>query len=763
MSELDYLTERSIQKPPLVDYKRVITLALQWWYLILLSLIIAIAIAFVTNRYSTRVYPVSMSVLIKEAEETGNTAELLYNNPLINSYRNYFNELYIIRSYSLIESVVRENGLDLGVYREGRVKTTEIYDNLPFTIRFMASDGSVSKNNSGSYSLYIEDKTHFSLESILRGDILKGESGVIYTFEDKKVVIELNDLSDSPIVENDRYLIIARDSYQLAKAFSGRLNVEWAEEGASVINLNINGSLVQQNIDFLNKLIEKYGELDLERKNEVASKSLEFIDAQLEHIKDSLRVFEGLVEVFKKDNLTVDLSAEAEQYFRSITSFEDEKAAYMVQEEYLNYLDEFISDKNIKTQIVIPTTVGITDPVLLRLIDRMVELQLAIESRDELINPFIEQQSKEFEILRLKIKESLVSLRKSNSININRLNKSIGLQKYKLRKIPASERALASIERNYRLNENMYVFLMQKRAEAGISMASSTSDIQIINEAYLSGGSITPNTRQNYISAVFIGLGIPLGIIVLIIILNQSVQSKSDIETLTKIPILGAVGHNNSGENIVVAKKPRFAISESFRSLRSNLNYFTQTNGNSGGKVYVVTSSISGEGKTFTTMNLATVFAYSGKKTLIIGGDMRRPRMFDDFGLVNNVGMSTVLSETIPWKETVQTTFIENLDFIAAGPVPPNPSELLMKSRTKEIVDSLKESYDFILIDSPPVVLVTDAFILSELADHTIYITRQNYTPKEALISINEYFVSGKIKNISIVFNDVANNRFGYG
>ena len=243
-------------------------------------------------------------------------------------------------------------------------------------------------------------------------------------------------------------------------------------------------------------------------------------------------------------------------------------------------------------------------------------------------------------------------------------------------------------------------------------------------------------------------------------IINNKVQSKEDIEKMSSMPFLGGVGHNKSGNNLTVHERPKSGVAESFRALRSNLIYFT---GNKTKQIFMVSSSISGEGKTFTTINLSTVFALSGKKTLIVGADMRRPKIFEDFNCHNTTGLSTYLSGINEFNEVVQPTKIDNLYLISGGPVPPNPSELLLANRFETFIKLALEQFDFIIIDTPPLALVTDAFVISKYVDHTVFVLRQNYSPKEFVRSIDEYYRSGKLKNMSILLNDIYKSGLGYG
>jgi capsular exopolysaccharide synthesis family protein len=276
----------------------------------------------------------------------------------------------------------------------------------------------------------------------------------------------------------------------------------------------------------------------------------------------------------------------------------------------------------------------------------------------------------------------------------------------------------------------------------------------------MKGGAISPDTSSNYLLGFGLGLFIPFVIIVALEVFNQKIQSREDIEKITSVPFIGGIGHYETKDNLAVSRKPRSAVAESFRAIRSNLNYFT---GNQPKKIFLVTSSISGEGKTFTTINLATVFALSGRKTLIIGADMRRPKIFADFDLDNTKGLSGYLSQLNSFTEVLQQTAIENLDLISGGPVPPNPSELLLNDRFETLVKEAAKIYDYIIIDTPPIAIVTDAFVLAKHVDHTVFITRQNYTPKLFLRDIENSYRTNKLKNISIVLNDIYKSGYGYG
>ncbi|HEU5292553.1 MAG TPA: polysaccharide biosynthesis tyrosine autokinase [Cyclobacteriaceae bacterium] len=745
-----------------LDFKRVLARAIRFWYVVVFCFVGAIAIAFYQTRYSQRVYPISASIMIRETQETGG-AELLYKNALIDPYRNYLNEPYIIRSYPLIEKVIRSLNFNASFYREGYFMTTEAYDYIP--VKATWCDPEIA--GPGQFIFKLVDSAHYSLKSFSGSKSVNSET--VYPLDDTVQFYDLkiciNRLYDRPIKPyiGVPFLLVIRDVTTVAGFYVGQLSVEWAEEGAGVINLGLTGTNSKKEIDFLNGLIQEYRENDLERKNETGERTIEFIRDQLLGIKDSLRIVEYQLERFGNSSRIKDMSAEAQRLFAKAEAFEVQKAELLIRQNYYQYLEEYLSkDETSFDQIILPSSVGLTDPVLNSLLTKMMDLQLEIKLRIDAErgkNPLVQEKITRIQGMKRDVLESVNTLKSTDKIKMDFLKKELSDIDHQLTSLPASERQLISVQRNYSLLENLYVFLMQKLSEAGISKASNTSDIIPVNPP-MQGSAISPKPLQNYAIAAVLGLLIPFSFFVLFEILNNKVQSKEDIEKRSSIPFIGGVGHNTSGTNLPVKNMPKSGLAESFRALRSNLNFFT---GNQSKKVFMVSSSISGEGKTFTTINLATVFALSGKKTLIVGADMRRPKIFQDFERDNTVGLSTFLSGISEFQQIIQSTEIENLFLVSGGPVPPNPSELLLTNKFEDFIKNAVDQFDFVLIDTPPLALVTDAFVISKFVDHTVFVMRQNYSPKDFVKSIDDYYRSGKIKNISILLNDIYKSGLGYG
>ncbi|MFN5169114.1 MAG: polysaccharide biosynthesis tyrosine autokinase [Cyclobacteriaceae bacterium] len=725
-------------------------------------MVVALVISFYKTRYAQRVYPISASIIIRETKEVAG-ADFLYNNALINQPRNYLDEPYLLRSFPLMEKVVQNLDFHVYFFREGYFMTTDAYDYVPVK----AVVGRKSTGAAGSFWFQLEDEQHFKVipyqkEADFSNAILH-QLGDSIQFSDLSVCIKAWEGRSTKNFIKVPFQLVIQNPAVVARSYSGRLKASWAEQGSGVLNLSITGTNPQREIDFIRELIKTYQGLDLERKNEAASRTIDFIRDQLGAIRDSLRTVEVQLQRFGGSSRMKDMSLDAQRLYGKLETFELQKTDLMIRQNYFAYLSEYLNKgPGNYDQIILPSSMGVSDPVINSLITSMVDIQHEIKLNldpEGPNNPLIQKRIERINELKSSVNEALNSLKTTDKIKMDFIQKQVRTIEGQMAQLPISERQLISVQRNYSLLENLYVFLMQKFSEAGISRASNTSDILNVNPP-VAGGAISPKPAQAYTIAVVLGIALPFIAFVLFELLNNKVQSKEDIERLTSIPFVGGVGHNANGGNLTVRDRPRSGVAESFRAMRSNLNYFT---GNKPRQVFMVTSSISGEGKTFTTINLATVFALSGKKTMIIGADMRRPKIFEDFNCSNEFGLSTFLSGIHQFDQVVQPTFIQNLSLVSGGPVPPNPSELLMTDRFEQLVKTALEHFEFVIIDTPPLALVTDSFVISKYVDHTVFVLRQNFSPKQFISSIDEYYRSGKIKSISILLNDIYKSGLGYG
>jgi capsular exopolysaccharide synthesis family protein len=741
-----------------IDIQRIIFLVLKYWYFIVLSLLLALTLAYLLNRYTVRIYPVSMTILIKDEPEKDNSiVDLLYNGRGFTPGKNYLNEEILLKSYPLIKKAVDSLDFSMSVWKEGDIKTTEIYP-TPFTVAF---DSLASNTTYGiKFKLKTIDQEYFELSEINRvSKFKKYKYGTFIEIDGTK--FKINKPKLSTLVKGDIYEIRFVNNAAIAYSYTGRLNISWLQKGASILRLSVNGPTPAKEADFLLQLAKTYQRDDLAEKNESANRTIEFIDNQLQTIRDSLVTLETSLQQFKELNYVTGLKDEAVRFYDKVENLSKEKAQLLIQKKYLDYLSDYVKDRNNYDQLTVPASFNVNSEVLTAQVQQLIDLQLKKNSllrnsTDQ--NPFIIEINQKITDVKKSLIETIFSLNASLNLALNSTNIEISRVEKQLSKLPKAEREYISLNRLFKLSEDLYLILMEKKAEASITQASNTSDIAIVNPPSI-GGSVTPKTRQNYIFAIFLGLGIPIGLIVLIDLFNDKIKFKEDIEKYTTIPFMGVIGHNQKEQNLIVEAAPRSAISESFRSVRSNLNFFISDIPN---KVILITSALSGEGKTFFSNNLALIHAFSGKKTVLIGADMRRPKILKDFDIREDIGLSDYLAGGASISEVVQTTRFENLHIINSGTVPPNPSELLLKPATKKLIDELKKVYDYVIIDSPPIGLVTDALILTSYADHTMYVVRQGFTPVATVKNIEEMHASGKFSGISIIFNDISVNKYGY-
>jgi len=471
------------------------------------------------------------------------------------------------------------------------------------------------------------------------------------------------------------------------------------------------------------------------------------------------------MENFRFSNRFVDLTAEGNLVLQRLERYETEKNTLNLQMQYYEYLKEYLTSRDESGMIVSPSVMGISNPLLVSLIEELSSLQLQQKQagfvmKDNL--PATDLISEKLEQARKALLENVTSSISQLRLSTTDVEKRISEVNGQLGRLPGTERQLIRIQRDFDLNSTVYNFLLEKRAEAGIAMASKVSDNKIIDiaEPY-NAVRIKPRTRQNYMLALILGLLLPAIAIILIDLLNNKIIDKKDIEKATTAPILGFISHNGYGSEVPVIEKPGSTLAESFRSIRTSLKYFMPEGQPA---VIAITSTVSGEGKTFVAVNTAAIISMLGRKTLLVGLDLRKPRINKILGLDNSVGMSTYLSGNSRYNEVVQPTHIENLWFVSSGPIPPNPSELIERDSMNEFLAKARKEFDYIIIDTPPAAVVTDALLLAARADVTLFVVRQRYSAKSTLSLIDEIYRTREIKNPGIIVNDISmSGYYGYG
>jgi capsular exopolysaccharide synthesis family protein len=767
----NYTPQSNFEEGDNIDIKRYVSMFLSNWYWFATTLFIAVTLAYGINRYSQQVFSVSSTLLIKDDQPgnmNNNVSSVIPGGDIFRSQQNLKNEMGILKSFSLNYRVMKEmkdfHVVYIGVGKRGIVES-RMYKTCPFKVVYDSLEHQLI-NYKVNVEILSDEKYRIKLNGHLdfKQDMKFGERFSKYGLN---FIIERKNAKD-PVYYLDgsnSYFFYFEDPASLASRYRAELTVAPVEKEASLVTLSVTGFVPAQEADYLNKLMDVYIRYGLDNKNQTADSTIKFIDGQLKVILDSLDIAEEKLERFRMVNSFMDLSREGALIQSKLEKYENEKTGFDLQLQYYNYLSEYLNIKNAGGTIISPSVMGITDQVLYRLVNELSVIQKEQENFGFNINDnqpahlLMDRQMEEArEALRENVKNGIANL-KSLIVESDR---KISEVEVNIRRLPSTERKLINIQRKFDLNNTVYTYLLEKRSESGIARASNVSDNRIIDTAsQFSSGLIRPKTRMNYIIAILLGLIVPMGIITLIDFFNDKVMDKSDIERKTKVPVIGYISHSEGKNEIAVVEKPGSSLSESFRSVRTAIKYFVKKNEVA---VIAVSSTISSEGKTFISINLAAITAMLGKKVLLIGLDLRRPRINKVFEFKDSPGMSSYLSGNCDYEEIIRGTQINNLFYVPSGPIPPNPAELIETEQMRTFMERAKKEFDFIIIDTPPVAIVTDTLLLAPYVDINLFIVRQRYTSRNTLEMINQLYVQGELKNMAIIINDISlSGYYGYG
>jgi capsular exopolysaccharide synthesis family protein len=726
--------------------------------------------AYAKNRYSDKVYTISSTLLIKDNQFGGGSSELGNIFPGANAFKNeqsLKNEIGILKSFSLNYRVMKELPSFHVVYvRVGKrgIVESRMYNNTPFNVVYdslykQTLDLHIAIKILSSDSCQLEINGIANFSKVLHFGERFNRMGFDFTITAQS--------GKSPFDRNasNKYYFYFIDPAVLANQYRNNLSVTPIDKDATLVTLSISGSVPEQEADYLNKLMEVYLQQGLDVKNQKADKTIEFINGQIGSVSDSLRKAEGSLENFRLSNKIIDLSKEGTLIQNRLESFENEHVSLILQKEYYQYLLEYINAKNATGDIVSPGIMGVANGSLERLITELATLQqekskLKVNISEDL--PAVTLIDNGIKDVKAMIAENINSSMKSLENAIKDSNTRISAVEADINKLPGTERRLINIQREFDLNNTVYTYLLEKKAEAGIARASTVSDNRIIDHAdSFNSAMVSPKKRQNNAMALAFGVLIPIILILLIDYLNNKIIDKTDVKKGTQAPILGYISHCDYKSDIPVNAKPNSTLAESFRSVRTSLKYFIPENEK---PVIAISSTISSEGKTFISINLATIIAMLGKKVLLIGLDLRKPRIHKVLEVENGKGMSTYLCGDNEFEEIIQSTTIENLFYAPAGPVPPNPAELIETEKMKDFIKKAKGEFDYIIIDTPPIAIVTDALLIAPYVDLYLLVVRQRYTSKNTLELIQELYKNGTLKNLGIVINDInLSGYYGYG
>lgn len=757
-----------VLKEESIDIKKYLYMILRNWFWFVAAIVMGVGAAYLSNRYSDPIYQVGMTIIVEGDENSSYSS----NNNLIEGF-NLFqqgkkieNEIAILKSYDLTRKAISELDFQISYFGVGRLRERPKYKIDEFIIDFDTAHAQVRY-----LPIYVTPKGYrgyqLEIESMSVNQFMKYDE--YFENDDFRFRLVLVDSVGIETMSHDQYYFYLNSIEGLTARYRGKLSVEKTTEEGTVLLLSTSGHVPQQEINFLNKLAEVYIRSGLEGKNIIAENTIQFIDEQIADIADSLRNAEQMLQNFRLNNDIIDIDQEGRALFEQIEALQRQKAQELVHLKYYKYLKGYLSNPDQNAELLAPSLVGVNDNVLSGLVGRVndlfAELQvLKFSTKRE--NPRVNLVLAKIATTQRALVESVSNLMKKSDMLLTDLDGRIEKVNTEIRKLPINERQLINIQRQFNLSDNIYTYLLEKRAEAGIKRASNISDAQILDKARSSSVYlISPKYRMNYILGLVIGFMIPLVIILLRDFFNTRIMDKKDIEDRTLVPILGVVGHNANTSEFIVKLKPKSSLAESFRSVKTNMEFLLLGDNS---KIINITSAMSGEGKTFSSINLAAITAMTNKKTLLVGLDLRKPKLHTEFNVDNTIGLSTYLIGKHSLEDIQLATSIENLTLIPSGPTPVNPAQLIESGIFKVFIETIRKEYEFIIFDTPPAALVSDAMVLARYADANIFVVRQNYSNKNVIDLINDFQRNNKLPNMSILVNDVKlsgyyGNSYGYG
>ena len=762
MNSKEKFSDSLLEKEDILNVKKFFHKLLRSWYWFLLGGIIGAGIGYYKTKTTNPTFEVKSLYFVK-SDNGPNIG--LDNIPFTRNFGNVNlqNHIGILTSQTINRRVLENLDWSVSWYRKLRFRNVEMYGNEPFDVVF-----DKNSENLKNVPLLVQmlDTVHYKVTVDSKSWINGRETEV--RFSQKGIIGKIfsNDyfnftLYPKNVRIGDQFHFLFNDFEDQVYKYMSRLDVEPAEDGsrADLISLSLTNTVPQKAADYLNELSRVYIEYELTEKNHKSATTIEFIDSQLKDVVDTLKVAGKNFTNFRAKNQIVDLSQEGGLMMNQLSKLDAEKTAAQNHLDYCQNLQKYLNNSEKMAQMVSPSVVGIVDESLNKMVARLSDLYrnrevISYTAKDK--NPKLVMMDNEIEMLKRTLKENLSNLIENAKMQLNGVEKRMEKLNNQLTAYPKTEQQMINMKRMYDLNNDLYTFLLKKRAEAAITNASNVADTEVLDEArpelaiYLG-----PFLIKNVGIGLFGGLVVPFIVIVLASYYNDQIKSAEDIEEYSDIPVVGNIVKSNFGSEYLTAiDNPRSAIAESFREIRTNLQ-FINSDKNKKSLLIGINSVIPGEGKSFISANLASMIAINNKKVLLVDCDMRKPSLHNRLKYKNKEGLSNFLTGFSTFDSIVRQTRVENLNFISAGPIPPNPSELLENGKFEELIDNASATFDYIVFDNPPVSLVIDGIVIGQMVDINLFVTRQDFSKRSEVKFIDHVNKNKGMKNAGIILNDI--------
>ena len=753
------LNNQEEQRDQKDELKRIFFRIVPYIPLIILAVLMGIGASYVYLRYATSTYAAKARLIVNDDTQQKNSNLLdIVKLDTRDLSAETEREMQILSSRDLLRHLITKLQLNVLYSQKGYVKSGEYVENIPFKLEVLKPD-SIMATISGEVEV-INNTIRFNDIQYPVDSLVRSDFGLIIWHINKDY---------KPYSNINKWFVTIRTIPATLEFVKKALTVDPISKQSSILDLAYIDALPERGVNILNNLISLYGTTTVDYKSRISANTLSFLDGRLKLVSEELSGVEKDLQSFKTSNNIVDLNTEGSLFLEQVKETDTKLGELDVQIDVLNKIEQYVTNRN-NSNNAIPATLGTTDPVLTGLLNQLYESEFELQKVKQTSgskNPQIVVYEDAIAKLKPSILTSIGNLKMGMRASRQRLqmdNNKIGGT---LNKIPQKERLLLDISRQQGIKNAIYTFLLQKREESAIAAAAILPNYRVIEKPE-SAGRVAPVPMRIYLVGVFIALGLAIIFIYLKEFLNNRLLFRDQIESRVTVPVISELSFqpNESGNPVVVGLGNRSLIGEQFRELRTNLKYITAlTTENC--KVILTTSSIPGEGKSFVSINTAVSLSLTGSRVVLMEFDLRKPKISKELGISREPGLSNYLIKMADEKDIIKPhPTIANFNIIPCGPIPPNPAELISGPRLKELMDYLKQHFDYIIMDSPPVGAVTDAKILASMAHATLYIVRHNYTNSSLLQMINDVHKKNILPNLNIVFNGITTKKilgYSYG
>lgn len=733
---------------------------LPYWPLFLILLIIAMGGAYAYMHYASPVYESNARIMINDEMKGSEESKELQSLDIVAGNKTIDNETEVIQSLSLLTKVVDTLGLYAPIYAEEKLKRISAYTISP--VKIIAQNPEQITPAKKVYFAYSDKDKIVSFE----GKNYPLDSWVTTQYGVLKFIQNPELLKQSEPVKGKLYFSLSQPK-AVAESISKNLKVATSSKMSSILGLNYKDEVPQRAEDVLNGILSMYINTSLSDKNALAANTLSFLQDRLVNVTKDLSGIEQKLQQYKAEKGAIDISTQGKFFLQNVSANDQKISEASMQLAALEQVEKYVRSKDNAGGIV-PSTLGLTDPTLSTLVSNLYTSELEVDRLKKTTgdnNPLMQQASDRIDRIKPGILENIQNQRASLLAMQRNISSTNNNYSSVLQAMPEKERQIIDISREQSVKNAIYTFLLQKKEETALSYASKVADSKVIDQANSTDEPVSPNNKIVYLTALLAAMMVGVGIVFGRETMNQKIMFRKEIEEYTNRPVIGEITSQSAKDPVLIEYDKRTFIAEQFRMLRMTLSNF----GNNGQhKRLLVTSSIAGEGKSFIASNLALSLAMTGKKIVLVDFDLNNPSLSHKLDINHAPGVSEFLQNEATADEIkIQTTLHENLSFIPAGDLPNNPSELMMNGRPEQLLNHLSEKFDYVIVDSAPVLPVTEAYILSPLCDATIYVVRHGYTPKIFVERIDENNKINQLKNVAIVFNGIKargfNKNYGYG